>query len=501
LQKDFYLDLSDEVIAICEELLRRAKEWHLPIRRKENFVGFGKIHGFYMFWISRKDEGDYFKARSEYACERLQEIVHYPLIAENKDAILDAAQAIYREYLAHGSEFPRKSRIKTPDPLKGEGAQNSWHGVARHAVSEWRGATEERGQAASGTELLQTAQVFLRNADALLLLLSNEIRSARTKDVWKRYVLTDAETLEQISKDYSLTRERIRQLVKRGNREIADLFVRYCTYEKREIFDTYILPMAQALENASCDLPVFLQSAFADWGERKKKVVLQLLFGEENGAALVEACEKYQKKVTEPAKKQNGIAEKLARLQTMIRYPTAVYADTGEKIGTFVMEKEYTHISKFRKLLEKMQGYLHFVQNPNIVYYSTAKTDHRPSFLLEFENGRRVLVLVLPTLNMAFSYNLKRFWALRDFCKRRGYGYLIVDDREQALWDLECLPVDPALKSALDAILLSKGRILWDDIFEMKKTHDLTNSLIVAYVLQSKLHFVMDPYFCICSFT
>ncbi len=517
MQKDFYLDLADEVIAICEELLRRAEEWHLPIRCKENFVGFGKMHGFYMFWIARKDGVDYFKARVEYAREQPQDIAYYPLAAENKAAILGAAEAIYREYMAHGSELehPRKTRVKPSEPWKEAQAtviqpepkvqalihKSPWHEAARRAVSEWRGTMEESEQAVLETAFLQAAQVFSRDVDGLLLLLSNEIRVARTKDIWQRYMLTDAETLEQIGKDYSLTRERIRQLVKRGNRVIAALFVRHCTYGKSEIFDRFIFSMTQALENASSVLPMFLQGAFADWGERKRKAALQLLFGEENGAALFEACESYRKESMDSAKKQKEAVEKLTRLREMIQYPTEVYADTEEQIGTFVIEKEYTHILKFRRQLEKMQGYLRFIQKPNIVYYSSTKTDHRPDFLLELENGRRVLVLVLPTLNMAFSYNTKRFQALRDFCERKGYGYLIVDDREQTLWDLEHLPLAPTLKSALDAVLSSKGRILWGDIFEVKEAHGLTSTLIAAYVLQSKLHFVMDSYFCIRRFT
>ena len=92
--KDFYLDLPDETVAICKELLRRAGEWQLPIKRKENFVGFGRLHGFYMFWIARKDGVDYFKARAVYAREQEQEVVYYPLTAEHADAILAAAEKV-----------------------------------------------------------------------------------------------------------------------------------------------------------------------------------------------------------------------------------------------------------------------------------------------------------------------------------------------------------------------------------------------------------------------
>ncbi len=511
--KDFYLDLADEVLAMCEELLRCAEEWHLPIRRKENFVGFGKMHGFYMFWIARKDGVDYFKARVEYAREQPQEIAYYPLTADNKDAILGAAETIYQEYLAHGGELdlswtPRVKPLnlwkEVQAPVLDPGQKNQtpihkspWHEAARHAVSVWRGMMGEEEAIVPSGDLLRAAQAFSHTVDRLLQLLSDEIRVARTRDVWRRYVLTDAETLERIGTDYNLTRERIRQLVRKGNRAISAFFVRHCTHGTNEAFDTCVLSMTHALKNASCVLPVFLQNAFSDWGERKKKSALQLLFGEENGAELFDACERYRKMATAPAQKQDGAMEKVTRLQAMIQYPTEVCADTQEQISAFVMEREYTHVARFRRQLEKMKEYLHFVQKPNIVYYSTSKTDHRPDFLLELENGRRVLVLVLPTLNMAFSYNTKRFQALWDFCEKKGYGYLVVDDRGQTPCDLKRLPVDPILKSTLDTILLSKREILWDDILGVKEVHEVTNTLIAAYVLQNELHFVMDPYFCI----
>jgi hypothetical protein len=194
------------------------------------------------------------------------------------------------------------------------------------------------------------------------------------------------------------------------------------------------------------------------------------------------------------------ILQKVAQLQALCQHPTEVWADTQEQVSVFPKKREYAYAASFRKHLETLCEHLRFLQNPNIVYYSSPKTDYRPDFLLEFENGRRVLVLTLPVFNMAYAYNRIRFRALHAFCERNGYGYLIVDDRNQTPWGLKQLVLEEALVGALDEILLKNGRILWADILELKRSYKITSAMIVAYVLQKDLCFSMEPYFYICRF-
>ena len=99
-------------------------------------------------------------------------------------------------------------------------------------------------------------------------------------------------------------------------------------------------------------------------------------------------------------------------------------------------------------------------------------------------------------INMAFVYNVKRFNELHRFCQKNGYGYLIIDDRGNSIYDLKKRTLDPSLTDKLNAILNNRGMVIWNDIKEIKQTHTVLNEDISAYILQNKLHFTMQP-FCI----
>jgi hypothetical protein len=144
-----------------------------------------------------------------------------------------------------------------------------------------------------------------------------------------------------------------------------------------------------------------------------------------------------------------------------------------------------------------MGAALRFVQKPDIVYYCTSETEHRPDFLLELPDGRRVLVLILTVLSQAFAYNRARCRALYDFCEKHGYGYLVIDPNGKTPWILEALELDPALTQALDMFLATTGRVIWSDILALRRSYEITHATIAAYVLQNDRHFTIDPYFCI----
>ena len=148
------------------------------------------------------------------------------------------------------------------------------------------------------------------------------------------------------------------------------------------------------------------------------------------------------------------------------------------------------------KKLMNFNSFIEITENPDIVYHYTNCTDHRPDFLLLLPDQKRVLVLVVPTVKMALIYNIERFNALHSFCKNNGYGYLIMDNRGNSVFDIKNRDVDPELTSHLDSILNLQNRILWENIKAIKEFHPVSNSDIAAYVLQNKLYFTMDP-FCI----
>ena len=103
-------------------------------------------------------------------------------------------------------------------------------------------------------------------------------------------------------------------------------------------------------------------------------------------------------------------------------------------------------------------------------------------------------MLALATVNMALIYNIQRCNALHLFCRENGYGYLIIDDRGNSIYDLRCREVAPDLEEQLGAILGDFGEITWDDVKAIKKTRSVPNADIAAYVMQNQLRFTLKPF-------
>ena len=326
-------------------------------------------------------------------------------------------------------------------------------------------------------------------------------RSERNVAIFCEYTFCDETTLADIAEKVSLSRERVRQVVKRVGMRLKKLYSLRCRRGGDDEFDNIHARMALILDAVDGELTPFLVKCFSGLGRRQRDFIPRFLFGESNGISLLLEYELRQKTLSPPlTKTEQALLARKERLLEAICYPSKVYADTEKTVNVFPGRGEYTHITRFRRQLEKMREHLTFVEFPDIIYYSTSKTDYRPNFLLELPDGRRVLVLVIPTLNMAYTYNRPRFQALREFCKENGYGYLITDDRENTLETLSSLPIDPAIAEALDAVLSQKNNIAWDDIRGLKMTHTVTNATIAAYVLQRELAFSIDPYFHIYPF-
>lgn len=464
---------------MCEEIVRRARdEWQLQIHEKDGFLGFGKKHGFYMFWLVRKESGDYFKARQTYSYKQPSGVVRFSLCVENKDEIFRAIEAVCHDREAHDG-LPYHADIE---------GENPWQDAACRALEAWR-----EGESAPLTVSTENAALFASLVEAQMLFLCELTRRERDRDVWRAYVLTDTYTLEALGEQYAVTRERIRQIVRLCARRMDRLFCKFSTRDREGDFYDRNLRMIALLDGARGALVPFLKASFDAWGARKKKFALQLLFGEDVAAQLLPAVE-----APVPEKKTERRVRPLWWLEKIV-FPTERSAEGGAQVRSIAPEREYVYLSQFRKTLEEQSEVLSFVQNPDVVYYTSASTVHRPDFMLLMPNGRRVLVMVVRTLNLAYWYNVERFAALRRFCEENGYGYLITDGRSYTQETLMALPIAPQLVGALDSVLKERGWILWQDIGELRQTYTVTQATIAAYVLQKGLVFSTNPYFRICS--
>ena len=82
-------------------------------------------------------------------------------------------------------------------------------------------------------------------------------------------------------------------------------------------------------------------------------------------------------------------------------------------------------------------------------------------------------------------------------CEQNGYGYLVMDDRDQAFDSVKAAEVNEGLARALDEVLRQNNRILWPDIVRLKEEHAITNTALASFVLQRGIRLTTTPFFCI----
>ena len=223
---------------------------------------------------------------------------------------------------------------------------------------------------------------------------------------------------------------------------------------------------------------------------RKREALFSMLFGQTPSAAVVRIGAKYQNHIDvlkreEQARKK--LLEKFEVYRSKIAFPSTLKADFSviSSLGdTFDNQYETNLATK----LKKFESFVEIIPNPDIIYYRSNVTDHHPQFALKLPDGEVALVVTVPTINMAFSYNVNRFNQLHKFCKQNGYGYLIIDDRGCSIFELQKRQIDIELEQSLFEILDKRGEILWTDIKDLheKMGTSVSNTDLAAFALKNK---------------
>lgn len=489
-------------------------ELKLPIDISTSMVGFGKVLDFYMFWISKKRRTVYFNARKKFACSFTYNLVRIEFNEQNQDAIFQAIDEIYNSYLqacTNGifeqeiQKMKRKADISVAIASKKEKASallRLWNDAV---ALTFEGAEKScHDDTHMDTDALAKLQIqggrLAELFEEILCMMENQLYKSLSRKIsaYREYIETDKITLADIAPAYQVSRERVRQLVNAVNKSVFRNFKRAMLLENAE-FNQRVEELLSILESADYNMAHLLAYGLTEISDRKKKEILNMLFGNSMSKMIFEKSQALTKSIQEQNKllqKEKDLLEAWNIYQSKICYPSESAADQSIPVSSYENELRYAFEKTFYAKLKKFESIIEMIEAPDIVYYYSNETDHRPHFLLRLPDGRSVLVLVLRTINMAYIYNIKRCNALHRFCRENGYGYLIIDDRGNSIYDIKNRTVDPFLTERFDTLLKNQGMIVWNNIKEIKLTHPVSNADIAAYVLQNRLHFTMNP-FCI----
>ena len=506
-----YANIEEMLLVEHAELYSEIKhksidELKLPMEVGESFIWFGVLSGFSMFWIRERRGKLYFKARKKYIEDRCRNCVRIAFDIVNRDEIFEAIDTIYESYLRSLEVKQEEERepcedTQTVDENEQFEKEDSkallmWNDVAVSAFEKVEQAVRDCAADSDTDKLMNTQSARIeRLFDELLQIVARGARESfgRKIAIYAEYIENDKTTLAVIAAKLGVSRECIRRYINTVKRNISDCFGEFICRGGAES-ERVITELAAAFE--AIDYDVVALVAYTDIGERKKQAILGILFGNnfakrvmEKSQPLVERTGEWRQELRE----ESALREEWEKLRAKIYYPTDLKADS---IATesFEHEKIYAIEKAVGEKLKKFESFIEIVKTPDIVYYETAQTAHRPDYLLRLSDGTSVLVLALATVNMALIYNIQRCNALHLFCRENGYGYLIIDDRGNSIYDLRCREIAPDLEEQLGAILGDFGEITWDDVKAIKKTRSVLNADIAAYVMQNQLRFTLKPF-------
>lgn len=487
---------------------------NLPIVVGASIIGFGKMLDFYMFWISERRGRIYFNARREFTRARANNSVKVEFIEENQPAIFDAIDEIYNSYLQSGTNgnFQKEAqRVEEKKAIRAARAGNRekctdimllWNDVTVFAF-------EKSDQNCDGGDIdVKTVEQIkiqghrlLELFEDILSIMENQCypKMSREFAIYRDYMMiSDKTTLADVAAIYGLSRERIRQLVNAVDTRLFRYFKRAMMLDNAQINEC-IKMLADVFEAVEYDAAHLISYGLAEIGDRKKQAIFNMLFGKHFSNTVINISKtqiETARAKNELIQKKKDILEAWIPFSSKICYPSDLVVDQSIPIVSYEKETTYVFEKKIRNKLEKFESIIEIIESPDIIYYYTNQTDHRPHYLLRLPDSKSVLVIVLPTINMAFHYNIRRCNELHRFCKENGYGYLIIDDRGNSIYDIKNRAIDSALVERLDTMLSEQTMIVWRNIKELKLTYPVSNADIAAYVLQNKLYFTMEP-FCI----
>ncbi len=316
--------------------------------------------------------------------------------------------------------------------------------------------------------------------------------SLKKEDVFEKYVDDDKVTLQDIAPLHGVTRERIRQLYNNIRKRYRGFFLKLL--RKNDEFLPEIQRLCELFEAADHAPVAIVYCGLERFSKKRLKFSFALLFGED----LTEALFSTLKAVTKMNKtKKSSKTEKNSSYarQTILDkafFPAAAITGLYTEVQSYDKGAITNNVSFFYRLRENKE--IEIIEYPDIIYYTSSTTEHRPSFLIRTADDKAILGLIVPVMNMPIFYNIARFNALHSFCKSKGCGYLILDKTGRSIFEIKNADLPEGLEEDLNTILEVRGEIVWSDIKALKETYPITQEIVAAYILKNKLHFVQRPY-------
>ncbi|MBV9229231.1 MAG: hypothetical protein JOZ18_07950 [Chloroflexi bacterium] len=350
-----------------------------------------------------------------------------------------------------------------------------------------------------------------------------------------RYGIASGEpyTLEQVAQVFSLSRERIRQVLERSLRKIKHRGRRDLKQGKTTGACAALLGYAEQMCKpdeqgdperimmfALEELPYLPQQTYAF------PLLLSLLFNEADAKPIMTELMRIHAEAT-AGQRHHAKVEKLARECTRLLSDTlwprhiqkgmdrlhnfidthlerTVPADSSGNAGSFLSQKMNREIAYRSQLemqmlqrLEAAEEVEWYQEQPFLVTEEAygAKRTCRPDILFVLKDGRGAIAEVNLWTHMALQKNLIKYETLRIFCVKNGLGLLITDGRK-TFQQIKQHPIPLTFQRALlDAITQSQTKSLtWKEYQAIRDQYAASWMDFLAIIRANKLIWSLQPF-------
>lgn len=329
-------------------------------------------------------------------------------------------------------------------------------------------------------------------------------------------------TLQSIGNLYGLSRERIRQLVTRGNRKLRIVIKRKTNKDLLKltlIMEKLLIPGSNTFyERYALFLVYGFQSANI---EMLSQLITQAFYSDEQINNIVCYLSHHRfilkNKLEEDKRIQSQINLFNKRIGNKIIWPEKISLineselsrihpvrevdlDNGCISGQYFskkMNKEIQYESQLELNIlsilencEKVKFYA--VQAIKIPYRYKEDRIYIPDIFLVLDDGSGVIIECKPKTQMGLYLNLQKYFALKKYCAENGLGMLVTDGwasieqitsyKYNELFERELLK------------RLEKGSLRWRELAALKDIYTVTNVDLMSIIINNNLYFEIDPY-------
>lgn len=377
-----------------------------------------------------------------------------------------------------------------------------------------------------------TTDIFLVNA---FLSAFGEISSGRNLEILRsRFGLLDGEpqTLEQVARRFELSRERVRQIVDRSllrirwrgisNRQTWPNCTNLITHLESEIRPhedghlermvifceeqlSFMLANSQALPLISClcypshDVSEILKLSRNLWRQRNRLSAAE----RKTSIRKHKLVKKFNHLVEQIYWMSKPVSEELLIPRSRVRDVKEGLGNSGiffsDKLNRKVQyESSIEH--RFYIQLEHAENVGWFQEQPiKLPYFSEGeKKIYYPDVFVCLASGHHFVVEVKPRFFMALKINLRKWTALKKYCKERGWGLLITDG-SRSIREVSNYPVRDEFAADLLRALKTKS-LSFIDYKQIANKHQASTNEFLALVLQFRLDWSLEP-FCLSAST